>query len=153
MTTKPSLGDILAFAWRGLNAASNFARDWYGEFTNQVGHIALGAFSAIFFVNTWFLWTGSMPYRGFVFLAVFAPYVVVIEFMVQKWKPGDAWFDSVMFAHGAAGVLLPFFEVGAAGRISILEYNPVMLSSVMASACVFLFPRVYKRIRRQLASD
>lgn len=131
--------------WRELNTPDNFARDWYGELTNQCGHTLLGVLSAVTFCDVWFLVTGEMPVRSWVFLAVFLPYALGIEAIVQRWKPGDAWFDSLMFGFGAAGIILPVKEVAAAWPVSTVDYTPHVRLILMAAWAVILYARVRKR--------
>jgi hypothetical protein len=131
--------------WQFLNKPNNFKRDWYGELTNQCGHTLLGILAANTFCDVWFLIAGEMPVRSWTFLAVFLPYAIGIETIVQRWAPGDAWFDSLMFGFGAAWVLLPFYEVSQAGLVSTVEYTPHVRLIIMVAWAFILFMRVKRR--------
>lgn len=134
--------------WRDLNTPDNFRNDWYGELTNQISHTFLGAMAFITFCDVWFLVSGGMPFRSYAFIACFLAYAVGIEVIVQRWMPGDSWFDSLMFAFGAAGAALPVQEVSAAEWSVGLEYTPAYRLSIMAIWFAFLLVRVRRRLWR-----
>jgi hypothetical protein len=132
--------------WRYLMTPDDFARDWYGELRNQLSHTLLGVLAAATFCDVWALTTGEMPVKAWAFLAVFLPYAVGVEWAVQRWLPGDSWFDATMFGLGAAGALLPYSEAGSASPVFTLDYSPAYRLSIMAFWALLLALRVKKRI-------
>lgn len=133
--------------WRDLNTPDNFARDPYGELTNQLGHTMLGMLLTTLFLCAWRETQGEMPVRSWTFLAVFLPYVIGVEWVRQKWVAGDSWFDSIMVALGSAAALLPFKEVEITGHRTAISFDHRTMLALMAVWSLFLFLRVLKRTR------
>lgn len=120
---------------------------WYGEGGNQASHILIGVVSTILFINAWFLVSGEMPVRSWAFTMLFLGYAVIIEAMVQRWRPGDSWFDSVMFGLGCMGALVPFVEIEPMGLTVAVEYRPLWMTAIIATAAALLGARVWTRVR------
>lgn len=138
--------------WRDLNAPDSFARDWYGELTNQLSHTFLGLMLALFWcVSAWAMF-GEMPVRSWVILGIGAGYLAW-EALVQRWLSGDSWFDAAMVMSGAAGVLLPLKEAGVSGRIIHLDFDPVMWLAVFAPWSSALSLRVWRRYLASAATQ
>jgi hypothetical protein len=131
--------------WRDINTPSAFERDWYGELTNQAGHTLLGMVSTILFLCAWREINGEMPYRTWAFASCFLFYVLGIEVAVQRWLPGDSWFDSMMFGFGAAGALLPYEEVGVVGNTTTVTFDHRYMAGIILAWSVILGARVKKR--------
>ena len=135
--------------WFDLNTPDDFAGNWYGELTNQMGHTLLGLVCMASACIAWREVFGEMPVRSWAFGAVFLTYAVLVEWMLQRWKPGDSWFDSVMFGFGAA-VVLPFREIEVSGDVTAVALDHRYLLGIIAAWAVLLFFRVR---RRYLASE
>lgn len=126
-----------------------FRNDWYGELTNQCGHTLMGILGAGLIAALWRSVDGEMPYRWFILGAVVAFYALVIEWKMQGWASGDSWFDTAMVGLGAAGVVLPFEEVGVTDAGTMVVFDHVAFVAVIATWAAFLTPRVLVRWRRQ----
>jgi len=130
--------------WRDLNTPDNFARDWYGELTNQLAHTLLGVVLAVGVCAVWQVVAGELPYRAWVFLSLFAGYLGV-EMWVQGWSPGDSWFDAIMFSLGVAGAIMPFEETAISGRFVVVTFDPLIWLAIALVWSALLFARVMRR--------
>jgi len=131
---------------RALSNAIRPLTTWYGELLNQIGHAFLGLVSTVLFCAVWREVAGEMPYRSYVFTLVFLSYAIGIELLAQRWQPGDAWFDSLMFTFGAAAALVPFYEVDAYAATTVVEYYHRCMAGIIVLWAGILSFRVYKRI-------
>lgn len=111
----------------------------YIEGANQLAHTLLGVFSAVLVALVWRVFAGEMPDKLALLAWLVVAYAFVWEACVQGWRAGDSWFDSAMFAAGAAGVLLPFREVQVVDGATLLALDHwVLLGIVTAWAACFL---------------
>lgn len=121
----------------------------YIEGANQLSHTLLGLVAAVVAALAWRVVAGDMPERIPLLLALVAAYAVLWETAVQGWRPGDSWFDTAMFASGAAGVLLPFREVEVTDGGTLLALDHWTLLGIVTAwlACFLarLAPRVFRR--------
>ena len=131
--------------WKTLNTANNFARDWYGELTNQCSHVLLGMLASFLIVAGFMFAFDDAPYRGLVFLFVLLAYALVIEYRVQGWRAGDSWFDTSMVGFGAAAVLLPFEAKALSWPMLDLQMNVHLLLWIATAWAIMLGARVGKR--------
>lgn len=134
--------------WDVLVAPDDFARDPYGELTNQLGHTMLGLLSSLLIICAYREIAGEMPYRVVVFGTVSGVYAVLIEAKIQGWKPGDSWFDWLMVSLGSAGVLFPLKEAGIHGNLTLLTFNHSILAWIFCVWAVALGFRVGKRVKQ-----
>lgn len=114
-----------------LAVPSDFDGDPYGEATNQLSHIALGAVAALAICIAHREVMGEMPTRWMVFFGVALFYVLVIEVAVQRWKPKDSLFDSVFVSLGAAMALWPVREVSVSGDLTAISFDHMKLGWLM----------------------
>lgn len=89
----------------------NFAKDWYGYLTNQLGHTLLGMILAWLFCISVFIVSGELPFRIVAF-AVIAVGYFVYEMTVQKWTGVDTIEDTIFVTiYGSGGALMAGKEV------------------------------------------
>lgn len=119
----------------------NFARDWYGELTNQMSHALLGVFfaSALCLSYDWAM--GEMPYRAVILPILILPYLL-FEIVAHGWKAGDSWFDSLMYSCGALAPLVTFDEI----EPGVLATDPVAFFAVSGFWVCALALRIKKRV-------
>lgn len=102
----------LAAFWAELNNPSKYQDDPYGAAVNQLGHVALGAFTVSAVCVIWQLLFDGMPYRGPTWLTLTICYAIVIEWAVQGWSRIDSMIDTAFVALGFLIPLASFKEVG-----------------------------------------
>lgn len=121
--------------------------DWYGELTNQISHKHLGLLAAML-ITLWWIWVyDTAPYRGWVFLAVVAPYAA-FEAKVQGWLSGDSWFDVAMVSFGAAMALFPFTFVRVDWPTINTDVDARWLLWLTGIWVLMLAARVLKRVAK-----
>lgn len=91
-------------------AQDDFADDWYGYLTNQIGHIALGLMMALVVSLSWFVFAGEMPVKEWAWMACLVVYIGLE--LVRHWNGWDSVEDTVFTAgYGSGGAFLMFSEV------------------------------------------
>lgn len=131
-----------------LFAPDDFARDPYGELTNQLGHTMLGLLLTLLVVCAWREADGEMPVRLHVFAVVSFGYLMAVEVLAQGWKGRDTYADWLMVSFGSGGVLWPVREVAPRPGETLLALDHVLLAWIILAWSVVLSARVLVRIRR-----
>jgi|GEM_PF-6260900 len=86
-----------------------FRNDWYGWFTNQVGHIALGFVLAWAVSIIWFGMVGEMPYKVIAWPVCLGIYVVFE--IARGWTGWDSFEDTIFASlYGSGGAFFLFTE-------------------------------------------
>lgn len=142
----------LAF-WGEINTPSAFRADPYGALTNQLGHVALGAFLASALSLIYCAAFGEMPFRWPVWAAVTMAYLVAVEWLQQGWSGPDSIIDGAFVSLGAAAPLAALKEVAFFPRV-ILEPQPkeglTALACIVAALAVYVYPRAVRKWRAQV---
>ena len=127
-----------------LLEADDFANDWYGWLTNQLGHIALGVFLVFVATLFAFLHIGEMPYKVTVYALIITGYLA-FELGVQRWRGWDTVEDTVFTAgYGAGGVLSGFTEVAPGDpllAVDLLSVAPFFIMAAMHLTAGALYRR------------
>ena len=114
--------------------ADDFANDWYGWVTNQLGHIALGVFLVFVAALVGFLHVGEMPQKVAIYALILTGYVC-FELGVQGWRGWDTIEDTVFTAGYGAGAILAGFTEIEAGQphlaVNILGVAPFFAISAL----------------------
>lgn len=142
------IGTILRAFWGDLNTPSSFPNDPQGALTNQIGHLALGAFLAAFISLIYCAMAGEMPFRWAVWAGVSAAYLVMIEWLKQDWQKADSLIDGAFVSLGAAAPLAALKEVSFQPKVA-LEPQPEQGLAVLAVCLVALAAYVYPRAVRK----
>ena len=120
----------------------DFADDWYGYLTNQVGHIALGLMMALAVSLIWFVISGEMPVKRFAALACLAAYLALE--LVRGWNGLDSVEDTVFTAgYGSGGAFLIFSEITPGEPF--LGFNIFLAGGIAVIAALHLIWGVSRR--------
>ena len=141
----------LAF-WGELATPGAYRADPYGALTNQVGHVAMGAFLASALSLAYCAWAGEMPFRWPVWAAITLGYLLTVEWFIQRWSGPDSLIDGGFVSLGAAAPLASLKEVAFFPSVK-LEPQPVQGLVVLALICVSLAAYVIPRGLRKLRED
>lgn len=122
----------------------DFADDWYGYLTNQIGHIALGLMMALAVSLIWFVFAGEMPFKRWAWGACFVAYLALE--LVRGWHGWDSVEDTVYTAgYGSGGAFLIFSEITPGEPF--LGFNIFLAGGIAAIAAVHLAWGVSRRWR------
>jgi hypothetical protein len=141
----------LAF-WGELATPGAFRADPYGALTNQVGHIALGAFLASALSLAYCAWFGEMPFRWPIWAAITLGYLLTVEWFVQRWSGPDSVIDGGFVSLGAAAPLAALKEAAFHPKV-VLEPQPVQGLVVLAVIVVALAAHVFPRAMQKWRDD
>ena len=120
----------------------DFADDWYGYLTNQVSHVGLGLFLALFIAVTWFILGGEMPFKWPAWFACLGTYLVIE--LVRGWNGWDSAEDTLFTSgYGSGGAFLLFSEVTPGDPTLVL--NLPMAGAVTAAMLTHLVWGVRRR--------
>ena len=132
--------------WRELTTPSDFARDWYGWATNQMGHFVLGAVFACAGTILWYWLAGEFPRREWLFVFIGAGYLA-FELCFQKWQGWDTVEDWLfVVAYGAGAAISSVTEREAGSLTADIDVRGVAWA--MALAAGHLAVGVGLRLRR-----
>lgn len=140
---------IWAVFWGDVNTPSNFANDWYGGVTNQIGHVMLGLFAVCAICVAYAVAFGEMPWRGPVGMGIIAVYFFGIELWRQKWQGADTIVDTCFVALGVIAPLVSLHEVAFSPAIK-LQLDIYGLAISMTAIVIGLAGYAYPRIDRGL---
>ena len=88
----------------------DFADDWYGYLTNQVSHVGLGLFLALFVAISWFIASGEMPFKWPAWFVCLGLYLSLE--IVRGWHGWDSAEDTMFTCgYGSGGAFLLFSEI------------------------------------------
>lgn len=105
-------------AWR----KDDFARDWYGWLTNQFSHIGLGFLLAALAAGMWFLIGGEFPWKPFLWISVFIPYLA-LEF-ARGWNGIDSVEDvAFVTIYGAGSAIVLFSEYKTGAPLLVVNFS------------------------------
>jgi hypothetical protein len=146
-----SIVSLFAAFWSELNDPSTYRDDPYGAAVNQLGHVALGAFTVSAVCVIWQLVFGEMPYRVPTWLILTAGYAVLIEWAIQGWSRADSIIDTGFVALGFLIPLASFKEVGRyRDGVTLYLDAPVSGACLAATAvmlAVYVAPRAVRKYR------
>lgn len=115
----------LASIIRNLFPKDNFAGDWYGWLTNQISHIALGVFIAIWVAGLSYLITGEFPVKWAGWLSCAGIYAVAE--VVRGWNGVDTVEDwTFVSVYGAGGGFMAFSEVTPGEPLLVVSLGDVV---------------------------
>ena len=121
----------------------DFADDWYGWLTNQIGHLSFGVMVALVSSVVWFYAYGEFPVKGYLWPLLFLTYAA-FEWL-RGWSSWDSVEDTVFFSgYGVGGALLVFSEVTPGEPALIVSALDVM--PILGLACVHLAAGVFVRM-------
>ena len=142
---------ILQRMWEELNTPSDFADDWYGGTTNQLGHIAIGAAFAALVCVLVVVAFGVLPYKWAVFSGLLCVYGIGIERNTQASPLLDGIWDTGFFMLGVSIVLFSLTEavVDAESVTVRIEEIPALISMGVAalSLLAYAIPRAIRQYR------
>lgn len=140
---------------RGIAVSIRPMLTWYGEAANQAAHGFMGVFSTVVFCAAWREVAGEMPVKSWAFLALFVPWTIGIQWLVQHVRRkmrgkstaplSDAAVDGLMFGIAAAGALIPFAEHGIHGRFTMVLYDHRVMGIICAAWLLVFLARVLPR--------
>lgn len=138
--------------WDELNTPTDYYDDPYGGLTNQISHVALGAFLFGFLCVMFAAITGEMPHKATASVVVIALYGGVIEVWVQRSGLVDALQDTFFFGAGVTVIASSFteFSVGPRGDILLrLEVQSAfaVLGMIVLSLALYIIPRAARKYR------
>ena len=148
---------VLASLWAEINHPSTYLADPYGAAVNQLGHVALGAFTVSAVCVIWQLVFGEMPYRVPTWLILTAGYAVLIEWAIQGWSRADSLIDTAFVALGFLIPLASFKEVGRyRDGVTLYLDAPVSgacLAITFVMLAMYVLPRAVRKYRLRDNAD
>jgi hypothetical protein len=144
------IGAVWQSFWGELNTPAEFKNDPYGAFTNQAGHLCLGASLVSAYCLMFCGIMGEMPYRLPTWALFTFGYLIAIEWTSQGWKGADSVFDGGFVSLGVAAPLVALKEVQFQPKVVLepqIEQGLALLALIVVALAAYVLPRAVGKWR------
>lgn len=134
--------------WTEAMRPDSFVGRAYEAFINQWGHAATGLAAAGMICMAWAIVFGEFPVRWHVIAGIVTWYLVVIEYVRQRWNGWDSAADGFFVGAGAACLLASLKEKVVCGELVLApQKEAAIFGFVLLLILILTYATVVSRMR------
>lgn len=134
--------------WAEAMRPESFVGRAYEAFINQWGHAGAGLAAAGIICMAWAILFGEFPVRWHVIAGIVTWYLVVIEFVRQRWNGWDSAADGFFVGAGAACLLASLEEKVICGELVLVpQKETAIFGFVLLLILILSYATVVSRLR------